>query len=249
MIQTAGKLADAGFDGIAIKPASQTIDLCSPETDRVVIDYEGETHLPSPAIVDDLVDKTEVVLTAPVRADGFDPLGDDSRLTSYDAEVGFAFVPGNGAYLDDRARSRAIAPRLAAALDRQPDAWVGTEGIERLALATGATQYELLAPRTGAALDALRTAGFDGSFVVYAPTVLTADRERALDALAGYLRRRRSVKRSLSDASTASARRDILLDAMDAYAIVGDRQAAIERIDALKAAGASAVIGHPVDAG
>ncbi len=50
-------------------------------------------------------------------------------------------VAGHGAYLTDDEAARAVAPRLRAAVD-VPAPWVGTEGIERLALAVGGTQYD-----------------------------------------------------------------------------------------------------------
>lgn len=251
MMRTASRLARAGFDAIAIKPAErppESVDVGA--VDAVVVDFEGLEHQPTPAQIRALGAETPVMLTAPVRVDGFDPLGDDHHFAAYEDHARFALVAGNGAYLDGRERRRAIAPRLAAALERYPDAWVGTEGIERLALATGATQYELLSPRTHATVAGLRAAGYDGDVAVYAPTVVTDDRSAALDALDGYLRRRGPVRRALDNGVTSTHEETrVLLAAMDGYALVGDVGTLTERIDALRRAGATTVVGYPAARG
>lgn len=242
-MHAASRVATAGFDGIVIKPATQSLAGLDPEVGHVLIDYEGPEHLPTPAALERLDDDIEVRLTAPVRVDGFDPHGADHLFERYGDDVSFALVAGNPAYLDHDAARRAVTPRLADALEAHPDAWVGTEGIERIALATGATQYELLSPRTERQLRALRTAGFEGDIAVYAPTAITDDDEAALAALEGYLRRRRSVRQSLSETTDTE---EVLRSAMDDYAIVGDPNTARARIDALRSAGATKVVGHPV---
>lgn len=246
MTRTVSRLATAGFDGIAIKPASQSLERVNADgVDTVVVDFEGREHLPEPTAIERLSASADVVLTAPVRADGFDPLGDARYFGEYEPHATFALVAGNGAYLTGSARRRAIAPRLSAALRWYPDSWVGTEGIERLALATGATQYELLSPGTTSVLTGLRTAGFEGELAVYAPTVVTDERHRALTALEAYLRRRSSVRRALDNGLSDDEAEHVLRQAMDDYALVGGPHRVGERIAELKSAGATAVIGYP----
>ncbi|EMA54849.1 DUF7388 family protein [Halococcus salifodinae] len=53
--------------------------------------------------------------------------------------VGWVLVAGYLRYLSDTERKRAVAPRFGAAHENAPDAWNGTEGVERLALPTGGT--------------------------------------------------------------------------------------------------------------
>lgn len=120
-------------------------------------------------------------MTVPVRVDGFDPLGDDSRWADLPAGADVALVAGNPAYLTKAEQSRRLAPRLDAGIERAPDARVGTEGIERLALATGATQFELFVPDTERWVRHRREARFERDIVVYAPTVLTDDEDALLD--------------------------------------------------------------------
>ncbi len=244
-------LATAGFDAVAIKPTER-----DPQTvaDRfagcVTIDYEGRDHLPEPAVLESLGAERDVIVTIPVRADGFDPLGDDHLLRSY-ASVGRpAFVAGNGAYLASHERRRAVAPRFNEALTRYPSGWVGTEGIERVAMATGATQYELLSATTEREVRAMRAAGFDGAIAVYAPTVITDSDDVALDALGDYVARRRPVAARLPDEAntdaTASGRtRSVLLGAIDDYAVVGPPRSVSERIEALRGAGVTTLVGYP----
>lgn len=247
MIKHANRLATAGFDAIAIKPSSQSITSIDPsQIDAIVIDFEGPAHLPDPNQVAELSEESHVTLTAPVRADGFDPLGDDGLFDQFEEADRFALVAGNGAYLTEGEQRKAIAPRLGRAIKRYPDAWVGTEGIERLALATGASQFELLSPDTPNMLTGLRSAGFDGEIALYAPTVVTDDRQVALSELKSYLSRRRRVKRALSNGSaTHTDPQDVLLQAMDDYALVGDESSIAQQIESLKTAGATTVVGYP----
>jgi alkanesulfonate monooxygenase SsuD/methylene tetrahydromethanopterin reductase-like flavin-dependent oxidoreductase (luciferase family) len=159
-------------------------------------------------------------------------------------------VAGHGAYLTDEERERAVAPRLRAARDRVPDAWVGTEGIERLALAAGGTQYELLSRSTVRDVRALRAAGFDGQVAVYAPTVLSDDEDAALDAVGAYAARRRPVARALpedaaTDAGATGRAREVLSAAVRDYALVGGPDEVADQVRALKDAGVDVVVGYP----
>jgi hypothetical protein len=190
------------------------------------------------------------MVTTPVRADGFDPLGDDSLAQTLPAEVGRILVAGHPAYLTDDEKDRAIAPRLGAARTVDADAWVGTEGIERIAMAAGGTQFELLSRTTERDIRALRAAGYDGEVAIYAPTVLTDDEDAVLDAVGGYVSRRGPVARALpegcaTDATATGRARDVLLRASTDFALVGDVTTVRERISELKDLGADYVIGYP----
>jgi hypothetical protein len=240
-----------GIDAAALKPAECDVSRASAlPFDTLVIDYEGREHLPDRATLEALADDHEVRLTTPVRADGLDPLGDDSLLDRIPEGVGRVLVAGHAAYLEKSERSRALAPRFGAALEGAPDAWVGTEGVERIALATGATQFELLGRSTERDLRALRAAGFDGGIAVYAPTVPTDDSDRVLDAVGAYVARRRPVARALpadapTDADAEGRAREVLLAASGDFALVGAPEAIRERVDRLREAGADAIVGYP----
>ncbi|ODR81952.1 luciferase, partial [Haladaptatus sp. W1] len=198
MLASSHALARTGLDAAALKPAECDVRQAhSMPFETVTIDYEGREHLPDTETLRELAAEKNVLMTVPVRADGFDPLGDDSLFGRLPDGVGTVFVAGHSAYLTEDERSRAIAPRLGAALERSPDGWVGTEGIERVATATGATQFELLSRSTTRDVRALRAAGFDGTVAVYAPTVLTDDEDAILDAVGAYVARRKPVARAL----------------------------------------------------
>jgi hypothetical protein len=244
-------VSKAGLDAVALKPAEcdvrRALDVPLP---TVAIDYEGRDHLPDPAVLRELAAERDVRLTTPVRADGFDPLGDDSLLRTVPSDVGRVLVAGHAAYLTDEERERAVAPRLSIARDRAPDAWVGTEGIERLALAAGGAQYELLSRTTSDDVRALRAAGFDGEIVLYAPTVLTDDDDAALDAAGAYAARRRPVARALptgapTDATAEGRAREVLSAAVRDYALVGGPAAVRRRTERLREAGVDLVVGYP----
>lgn len=253
-------LARVGFDAITLKPTECDVSRAPGlAVDTVAIDYEGREHLPSADVLRALTEHATVYLTTPVRADGFDPLGDNALVDWIPDGVGRVFVAGNPAYLSDEERSRAVAPRLNAALEPPgsgPRPWVGTEGIERLALAAGGVQYDLLSQHTREEVRALRSVGYEGSIAVYAPTVLSEDDDEILDAVGGYVARRQVVRRALGTASEsersapvdrrASGRtRDILLTAARDFALVGDRETVHERITALHNAGVDTVVGYP----
>ncbi|ELY94379.1 hypothetical protein C482_18762 [Natrialba chahannaoensis JCM 10990] len=250
---TTSTVSRAGLDAIALKPAECDIERATAiPADTIAIDYEGREHIPDRETIEALTVDTRVLLTTPVRADGFDPLGDDSLVSELPSAVDRILVAGHPAYLTDDERSRAVAPRLGAALESAPDSWVGTESVERIAMATGATQYDLLSRSTGRELRALRAAGFDGDIAVYAPTVLSDDEDVILDAVGDYISRRRPVASALPDGgdehtdSRATGRaREVLLAAANDYALVGTEAEVREQTDALREAGGTTVVGYP----
>jgi len=246
-----GRLAAAGIDAVALKPSEMDLSLAQKlPVDTLTVDYEGREHVPAPDRLGDLAGSFDCRLTAPVRADGFDPLGDTDLRSAAPDDLGEVLVAGHGAYLTDEEQRRAVAPRLRAAAEAAADPWVGTEGVERLALAVGGTQFELLSATTERDVRALRAAGFDGEIALYAPAVLTDDEDAILDAVGDYTARRGPVRRSLpDDASTDSAAtgglRDRLLAACRDFAIVGSPATVGERIDDLSAAGVDQVVAYP----
>lgn len=254
MMLTTGKtLAQTGLDAAALKPAECDVGRAAElPLDTVTIDYEGREHLPETELLADLAADKAVRITAPVRADGFDPLGDDSLYDELPESVELVAVAGHAAYLTPEEGKRAVAPRLKAAVERggKDDTWVGTESVERLALATGATQFELLSRSTERDLRALRAAGFEGEIAVYAPTVLTDEEDEVLDAVGGYAARRGPVQSALpdgaeTDASAKGRAREVLSAATRDYALVGTEKQVSEQITALKDAGADTLVGYP----
>lgn len=258
MLTSGRSVTETGIDGIALKPAECDVgDALDLPVEQVVIDYEGHDHLPDVDTLETLSREAAVRVTVPVRADGFDPLGDDSLARQLPPRVGRVFVAGHRAYLDDEEAARAIAPRLGAAVQRTPDAWVGTEGVERIALATGATQFELLARTTERDVRAMRAAGFDGEVAVYAPTVLADEEDDILDAVGAYAARRRPVRSALGKATPGSVDdaandgastgrvREILSAAVRDYALVGDVEAVRDRVGDLRDAGVDTVVAYP----
>lgn len=246
-------LADAGIDAIALKPRemdlSRAVDL---DVETVTIDFEGRAHVPDSETVALLARHFDVRITVPVRADGFDPLGEDDHYRRLPDGVGEVLVAGHPAYLEPSERRRAVAPRLEAARERTTDAdpWVGTEGIERIALAVGGTQFDLLSSTTEREIRALRAAGYDDDIAIYAPTVLSDHEDAVLDAVGAYAARRKPVADALpadtpTDSSATGAARERLLDGCEDYALVGDVSTVAERIHALKAAGADHVVSYP----
>ncbi|MFB6218703.1 MAG: luciferase [Halobacteriaceae archaeon] len=241
-----------GLDGVALKPTEHDLDAAAdlPAATTVVIDYEGADSLPAPETLAGLAADRPVRVTTPVRANGFDPLGDDSLAAAVPERAGRVLVAGHEAYLDAGERARAVAPRLQAAAADCEDPWVGTEGIERLALATGHTQFELLAPSTERDIRALRAAGFDGEIAVYAPVVLSTDENTVLDALGAYAARRGSVaadlpERAPTDSRVGGGAREALLEGCRNYALCGEPARVRRRVGALADAGADSVVGYP----
>lgn len=244
------RLTNAGFDAVALKPSEVDVERARHlDVQTVTVDYEGHEHVPSPAAFERLAERVDVRATIPVRADGFDPLGDDSVRSTLPASVGEVLVAGHPAFLDAEERRRAVAPRLRAAADGG-GLWVGTEGIERIALAAGGTQFELLSDTTLRDVRALRAAGFDGGIAVYAPTVLTDDADAILDAVGGYVVRRNPVRRTLPDgaeydASVDGETRETLLGACRDYALVGDATAVRRQVEELREVGVDHVVAYP----
>lgn len=250
---TAGdRLAIAGVDAVALKPTEHDLSRARDlPVGTVAVDYEGREHIPPAELLRQLATEREVRFTIPVRADGFDPLGEAGQLEWLPSGVDSILVAGHGAYLTDDELPRAIAPRLSAARERFPEAWLGTEGVERISAALGGPQYELLSKATSRDLQALRAAGFEETIAVYAPTVLTADTDALLDALGAYVARRRPVRASLPDtdvtptASATGKTRETLLEAIQRCALVGTPAAVGEQAEALREAGADVIVSYP----
>jgi hypothetical protein len=250
-LTTGTSLADVGVDAVALKPSEVDLRAATDlAVETVTIDYEGRQHFPETALLRELASSMTVRATVPVRADGFDPLGDASRLESLPKSVQSVLVAGHPAYLTDAERKRAVAPRLEAARQTAAQPWVGTEGIERLALAVGGTQFELLTGSTIREARALRAAGFEGELAVYAPTVLSKDADDILDAVGAYTARRKPVRSRLpedapTDSSISGEDRGFLLDACHDYALAGTPDAVDSRIDDLHQAGIDHVVSYP----
>lgn len=244
-------LADAGLDAVALKPAEVDLGRARQlSVDTLTVDYEGRAHVPDAETLASLAGEATVRVTVPVRADGYDPRGEDVLLDGLPDSVGQVLVAGHPAYLDDHERRRAVAPRLRVAAERASDPWVGTEGIERIALAVGNTQYDLLSSSTLADVRSLRAAGFDGEIAVYAPTVLTADDDAVLDAVGAYAARRPAVGDDLpedapTDSTAEGTTRERLLAGCREYALVGDVSTVRDRVARLREAGVDHVVGYP----
>lgn len=248
---TGSSLADVGIDAVALKPTEVEVERAHDlDVETVTVDYEGQSTVPDPAVLRDLAVSVDVRVTAPVRADGFDPHGDEHLRALLPESVGEVLVAGHPAYLDDDERRRAVAPRLSAAADAATNPWVGTESIERLALAVGYTQYELLGPDTVGAVRALRAAGVTESIAVYAPVVLSTDEDTILDAVGEYAARRQRVRERLPEgtprnsAATGEARAD-LLRGCRAYALVGGAEEVADQVAELQSAGVGQIVGYP----
>jgi hypothetical protein len=264
MVTENGILASVDLDVVALKPTEVSIDQASGfDVDAVLIDYEGPTHVPDATVLDTLTANTTIRLTTPIRADGFDPLGNNTVVERLPTSVKRVLVAGHSAYLTEAERRRAIAPRLRAARAHAPNAWIGTEGIERLALAAGGTQFELLSGTTERDLQSLRAAGFEGKLAVYAPVVLTDNEDAILDALGSYVARRQSVMSALSDDTTGESAshsvmadgistdstaignaREVLLNASHEFALAGSAEQVNVRISELREAGVDIIVGY-----
>lgn len=243
--------ANLGVDAVALKPAEMSLrDATGLPVETVTVDYEGRDHVPDTETLAALDEEYEVRVTAPVRADGYDPLGDDGLLRALPDGIRSVLVAGHPAYLTDAERKRAVAPRLRAGAEDVTDPWVGTESVERVALAVGGTQFELLSASTRRDVGALRDAGFDGDIAVYAPTVVTDDEDAILDAVGAYASRRGPVREQLpddapTDSDASGAVRETLLDGCRNYALVGDRETLTNRIERLRAVGVDHVVSYP----
>lgn len=244
-------LSAVGIDAAALKPTEVDVSRATAlAVDTVTVDYEGREHVPDHSTLASLATEFETRVTVPVRADGFDPLGEDSYRQALPASVGEVLVAGHPAYLTPAEQERAVAPRLERASRDLAEPWIGTEGVQRLALALGGTQFELLSATTAREVRALRTAGFTGNIAVYAPTVLTEDTDTVLDAVGSYAARRGRVRRALpaaapSDASVSGEAREILRSACHEYALVGNPETVAGRVTELHEAGVDHVVGYP----
>jgi len=113
--QRRDSIETTGLDGVVYKPTE-----ADPESvaqlpfELVCVDYEGQESFPSAATLSSLAADHKLRVTTPVRADGFDPLGDDGLVDRLPAAAGRVLVAGHGAYLDETEQSRAVAPRLGA---------------------------------------------------------------------------------------------------------------------------------------
>lgn len=243
-------LARADIDGVALKPREHDLQRAAAlPTDLLNVDYEGREAFPDSGTLADLTADRRLLATTPVRATGFDPLGDDSLLPLPDG-VERVLVAGNPAYLTDDERDRAVAPRFGAARESAPDAWVGTEGVERLAMAAGGPQYELLSRSTAQDVRSLRAAGFTDEIALYAPVVLSEDEDDILDAVGSYAARRAPVKRALPEnaatgAGASDRAREVLSQAVRDYALVGSVDDVADRVGQLREVGVDTVVGYP----
>jgi hypothetical protein len=250
-VLTGTTLSEVGIDAAALKPTEIDLDRARQlDVGTLTIDYEGRDYFPESDTLRRLASEFDLRVTVPFRADGFDPQGDDSLRSTLPGSADEVLVAGHPAYLDGRERERAVAPRLSAAVASAEDPWIGTEGIERLALAAGGTQFELLSGATTASVRGLRAAGFDGEIAVYAPTVLAGDESEILDAVGAYAARRNPVRERLPDAaptdSTATGpAREVLSEACREYALVGAPETVSRRVSELRAAGVDYVVGYP----
>lgn len=249
---TAAPAVRAGLDAVALKPTEVDLRAAAtlPAALELVVDDEGRDSRPAPATLRTLAADHAVRLTTPVRSDGYDPLGDDSALDAVPDGVGRVIVAGNPDYMADHEAARGSAARLRAARDADPDAWVGTEGVERIAMAVGGTQFDLYAPTTEREVRALRDAGFANPVAVYVPVVLGADEDLLLDAVGEYAARRTPVARALpddapTDAGATGRAREVLTRAIADYALVGSVERVRERVDGLREAGIDTVVGYP----
>ncbi|PSQ18325.1 luciferase [Halobacteriales archaeon QS_8_69_26] len=242
------------MDAVAVKPAEHDLSLAREvPVGTVAVDYEGREHLPDAGLIREVATDREVVVTTPVRADGFDPLGDDSLLREWlpaGDRIRRAVVAGHPAYLTEEERGRSVAGRFGTAVRSADRPWVGTEGVERIATATGQAQYELLSRGTADEVAALRAAGFAADLVVYAPTVLTDDEDAILDAVGGYVARRGPVADALpegasTDATATGRAREVLSAAARDYALVGTAAEVRDRVESLRSAGVTTVVGYP----
>lgn len=244
-------LEAVGLDGVALKPREVAFSRAHElGVGLVTVDYEGREFVPESAVLERLAGSFRTYATVPVRADGYDPLGEESLRRELPEAVREVLIAGNPAYLSEEERGRALAVRLSEAIEDSREPWVGTEGIERLALALGGTQYDLLSRDSTREVAALRTVGFEGALALYAPVVLTDDDDEILDAVGSYAARRGPVRAAVPaddahDSTATGETRETLLRACREYALAGDRETVADRITALHEAGVDQVVGYP----
>lgn len=242
-------IESVGFDALAVKPShTDPSRVTSSPFDRFIIDFEGTEYYPSVSLIRDLQASTNVRLTIPVRVNGFDPLGNRDYLDALPPETKMVLVAGNPAYLSQAELSRRIAPRIGEVASEFADVWVGTEGIPLIALATDATQFFLLSPESRNTVKTIRAAGYAGTIAVYAPTVISDDQNTILDAIGPYTARRDRVRRELNrpDSITDldSNDREILVRAIQEYALTGSVPEINEQIQSLKNQGIDTVVSY-----
>jgi hypothetical protein len=246
-----GRLAAAGIDAVALKPSEMDLSRAQDlPVSTLTVDYEGREHVPAPGVFADLAGSFDCRATVPVRADGFDPLGDAHLRSELPGDAGEVLVAGHGAYLSEEERRRAVAPRLREAAAGASEPWVGTEGVERLALAVGGTQFELLSATTERDVRSLRAAGFEGDIAVYAPTVLSDDDDEILDAVGDYTARRGPIRRRLSedapaDSTATGETRELLSKACRDFALVGSPETVESQVSELQSVGVDQVVAYP----
>src|SRR6056297_3566196 len=96
---TGTTLTDVGIDAVAIKPTEVAVERAAElAVETITIDFEGREHVPDPETLRELTEEFEVRMTTPVRADGFDPTGDESARESLPETVGEVLVAGHRAY-------------------------------------------------------------------------------------------------------------------------------------------------------
>ncbi|MFT4904977.1 MAG: hypothetical protein ACI8UR_001543, partial [Natronomonas sp.] len=96
---TGTTLRRVGIDTVALKPAEHDLQAADDlDVESVVVDYEGREQFPDEETHTELADGYDLYVTTPVRADGFDPLGDDSRIDPLPDDATRVLVAGNGAY-------------------------------------------------------------------------------------------------------------------------------------------------------
>lgn len=241
-------ISDVGFDAIAVKPSHTNLSrVTSSPIDTVVIDFDGREHFPSNTTILELQETTDTRVTIPIRVDGFDPLGDREYLDSLPTETKVVLVAGNPAYLTEEELHRSIAPRLGTAVDEFSNAWIGTEGIPLIALATTAPLFFLLSPESKHTIQKIRSAGYPGSIAIYAPTVVTTDTDTILQTLGPYTMRREPVRRQLEAESLSSLdsdKQELLLRETQKYALTGSVSEINTQISRLKTKGADNIVSY-----
>jgi hypothetical protein len=89
-------VAATGIDALALKPTEDAVTRAlDVPVDGVTVDYEGRDALPDAADLRALAEEKWVRVTTPVRADGFDPRGDDGLVDWIPDGVGRVLVAGN----------------------------------------------------------------------------------------------------------------------------------------------------------
>lgn len=241
-------ISDVTCDAIAVKPSQTSLShVTSSPIDSVVIDFEGREHYPSNTTIQELQETTDTRVTIPIRVDGFDPLGDREYIDSLPTETKVVLVAGNPAYLSEDELQRAIAPRIGTAIDEFSDAWIGTEGIPLIALATTAPLFFLLSPESKHTIQQIRSAGYHGSIAVYAPTVVSTDTDTILQTLGPYTMRREPVRRKLdaeSLSSLAPDEQEILLRETQQYTLTGSLSEINTQISRLKTKGVDNIVSY-----